>query len=800
MHDKEPGPRGSAAPRDDTLSVAGPAAPARPPAAPVPAMPASIGPYRIIGPLGEGGMGVVWEAEQQHPHRRVALKVMRRGHLVDEVHARMFHREAETLGRLKHPHIAAIYESGHTDDGHDYFAMELVRGATLDDWLQGRPPAVTPEELAVRLALMRAVCEAVHYAHQRGVIHRDLKPSNIIVTDESTTASGAGGPALPGIKILDFGLARLTDVETPGASMLTEVGMIKGTLPYMAPEQARGETDAIDVRTDVYALGVILYELLAGRRPYEVARAALVEAVRVICEQPPRPLGESWSGTRRLDGDIETIVGKALEKEPEQRYGSAAALAEDLGRYLASQPILARPPSLGYQLRKAFARNQLAFAFAGTALVLLVAFALSMSVLYRRSEANLERAQAAEARARANFGLARDAVDRYLDRVTESPDLKAAGLEPLRRDLLATAQEFYRKLAARGGGTAALRTDLAVAQWRLADVYRAMGESGPAETAYRQGIAAFAALLKADPGNAGYRHDQASIRSNLGMLYTDLGRWPDAEREFRAGLAGIDVSRERFLAAILHDRLAILYQRVPKVPESERESRAGIALREALAEADPSPINRNALVESYINLGMLYAITGRPAEAETWFRKGVPLADGLAAARPGDPLYANAQASTHGNLAGALVLLGRLDEARIEYGREVGPREELVRTHPRVIDYILTLGGAYTNLGELEVRAGRPAAALPWLARGVDTLERLLAVEPRHAVGRYYLSYTQGWRARALAALGRRSEALQAWDAALRFDDRGDPALRKARALAARAAGAPAETPARPGS
>ncbi len=287
-------------------------------------MPESIGEYRVIGVLGEGGMGIVYEAEQASPRRRVALKVIRGGQFVDETHVKMFQREAETLARLKHPNIGAIYESGRTEDGHHFFAMELVRGETLDRYLAGRADPTAPGELDHRLALFRKICDAVQYAHQRGVIHRDLKPSNIIVTDEGSvsgvTSSRLGSrAAAPTVKILDFGLARITE-EDIAMTQITEIGVIKGTLPYMAPEQARGDGEAIDIRTDVYALGVILYEMLAGRRPYDTARSALLEAVRVICEEPPASLSSTWGGGRKLDPDVETIVGTALEKEQDRRY------------------------------------------------------------------------------------------------------------------------------------------------------------------------------------------------------------------------------------------------------------------------------------------------------------------------------------------------------------------------------------------------------------------------------------------------------------------------------------------------
>ena len=216
-------------------------------------LPEKIGRYRILSRLGQGGMGIVYEAEQENPKRRVALKVVRGGRFVDDATIRLFRREAETLARLRHPNIGAIYESGHTEDGQHYFAMELVVGDTLDVYLSKRPKAITHEEIRFRLALFRRIADAVQYAHQRGVIHRDLKPSNIIVSrdaDSEVSVTTFHGVRLPDLKILDFGLARITESDAE-ATQVTEVGMLKGTLPYMSPEQARGQTEAIDVQKKV---------------------------------------------------------------------------------------------------------------------------------------------------------------------------------------------------------------------------------------------------------------------------------------------------------------------------------------------------------------------------------------------------------------------------------------------------------------------------------------------------------------------------------------------------------------------
>lgn len=330
--------------------------------------------YRVLGKLGQGGMGVVWRAYQESTRREVALKTTTALAGSSDRTARRFEREIELAARLEHPHIARVYDSGRHQGIH-YYAMELVDGLPLDRF-------VKKHELGreALLQLMHDIAQAVQHAHQRGIIHRDLKPSNILVT---TDAEGKPKPIL-----LDFGLAKLIDLEQQEADRteMTQQGQVAGTLAYMAPEQAAGQIDKLDTRTDIYALGVILYQLLTGRLPRDVSGPALDALKRIADNQIDRPRMPRDASTTMVDVELESLLLKCLEQEPDERYASAAALADDIEHYLRFEPLSARPATTGYFLRKRIRKHRKPLAIAGSvALVLLFAGLFGVYRLYSQS-------------------------------------------------------------------------------------------------------------------------------------------------------------------------------------------------------------------------------------------------------------------------------------------------------------------------------------------------------------------------------------------------------------------------------
>lgn len=392
--------------------------------------------YRVLRQVGLGGMGVVYEAEQERPQRRVALKLIRPD-LSDASIVRRFEREAQILGRLQHPGIAHVYQVGTVEVtyaggatvAHPYFAMELVQGANVDAYVMNERLSV-----AQRLELFARTCDALDYAHQQGVVHRDLKPGNILVT-------AAGQP-----KVLDFGVARVVAADVAPETLQTQTGELVGTLAYMSPEQLSGQRGQIDQRCDVYALGVVLFELLTGDLPYPVREVSMAEIPLIIRERDPARLTAYRAD---LHGELQIILDKALEKEPARRYPTAGELAADVRRYLRHEPLLARPVSSAYRLRKFVQRNTGLVAGLAATFAALVVGLVGMSVLaYNLAEQRdvAEQARASAVAESEKFAAISSFLTEDLLQAVD-PD-RAQGSDPTMRDVLdraaATLGERFR--------------------------------------------------------------------------------------------------------------------------------------------------------------------------------------------------------------------------------------------------------------------------------------------------------------------------------------------------------------------
>ncbi|MEM1072372.1 MAG: serine/threonine-protein kinase [Planctomycetota bacterium] len=608
---------------------------------PTPSDPERIAGYTVIGRLGEGGMGVVYKATQDFPRRTVALKVIK-PHMTSQSAFERFRFETQVLARLTHPGIAQIYDAGtvEIESGEQpYFAMELVRGKPLLEHVELR--ALTVRE---RLVLVRKIAEAVHHAHGRGIVHRDLKPSNIIVTEE-------GEP-----KILDFGVARTIGQDSGDASDLTEIGQLVGTLPYMSPEQVDGDPDEIDARSDVYSLGVVMYEVLAGSLPYRLDRKLLAEAMRIIREVEP---GRLSSISRVYRGDVETIVGKALEKDRIRRYQSASELAADIYRFLNDEPITARPASAIYQVRKFAKRHRVLAAGAGVGLFGIVAGLAVTSYQLQRTV----RAERATALANAGLAAALEEAEAQRDRASRT----VQQLENLTGSTLAFEQSIRRLT----GATAARRVlaqsaaqalepfgsmeDLPESvRRRLAEASVQVGSIGlldslepeMAHGAFVRGEALYRELLGARP-------DDPALRAGLVRSLTGLAR--SVVRRGGTQPAMAYAIEAETLAEALHAEVetpehALLYSDALRarggiLVRQGRDAEAAVVYEQAVAvldgvaqsEGDASGLEQtDARIAALTELAEALDALGRNARATELFDEALTGRRGLAAAFPSD--------------------------------------------------------------------------------------------------------------------------------------------------------------------
>lgn len=555
-NDRSNDPRNASVPdsSDRTLSTGGPGDAAA----------GQIGPHRLLQLLGEGGMGEVWLAEQKTPiHRTVALKLIKAGMDTKAVVAR-FESERQALALMDHPHIAQVYDAGSTTEGRPYFAMEYVPGLPITEYCDKH--RLTVEE---RLELFMQVCDGVQHAHQKAIIHRDLKPSNVLVVEHDNKA-------VP--KIIDFGLAKAMGQRLTDKTMFTELGVLIGTPEYMSPEQADQREQNVDTRTDVYSLGVILYELLVGVRPFEAKalRAAGLDAIlRMIREaEPPKPstkvrsMGngssaaaenrkeEPRSFARRLRGELDWITMKALEKDRARRYGAPSELSADISRYLRGEPVVAGPATTGYRIRKYATRHRIGLGAAASVLLLVIGFVVTQAIQLHRIRLERDRATritdfmtgmfkvSDPSEARGNSITAREILDKASNDIdaglTKDPELRAQmmqvmadvydnlGLYPRSQSLYERALEIRRRaLGPEHPDTLTSMNNLALVLWKEL-------RYPEAERLDRETIEIRRRVL-------GPEHpDTLKSMSNLALVLQDEGHYAEAEKLDRERL---DVER-----------------------------------------------------------------------------------------------------------------------------------------------------------------------------------------------------------------------------------------------------------------
>jgi serine/threonine-protein kinase len=689
--------------------------------------------FRILRPHARGGLGQVSVALDEELHREVALKEIQGQHADHPESRGRFLLEAEITGGLEHPGIVPVYGLGRYADGRPFYAMRFIRGDNLKDAIErfhgaekpGRDAGERALELRQLLGRFIDVCNAVAYAHSRGVLHRDLKPGNIML--------GSYGETL----VVDWGLAKPVDkfeglppsMEAPlRPSSLSEgtptlSGSAMGTPQYMSPEQAAGRLDLLGPASDVYSLGATLYCLLTGRAPFDDSDVGAV-LLKVQRGDFPRPRERN----RQVPPALDAICVRAMALKPEDRYESPRALADDIEHWLADERVSAWREPWSVRTLRWVRRHRTLVAGAAAAVVVATASLAVATVLLtaanqreglarelavaREQEANEQRDEAEKQRQKAeeNYQLARKAVDRYHTEISESVLLNEPGLQPLRKRLLEAAREFYQKFVDERSADAGVEDELGRAVFRLAQITGEIDSESKAIDLHREALQVFGKVAGGHRSTEEYQRDLASCYHHLGRLYRLTDQPDKAEESYRSALATWEELRrdhptsERDQAEMARTQLGLgnNLRVMGKLPAAASAYEKSLATREELLKANPSrPEYRRDVAISLNNLGMIAAALGQSDKAKTEFRRAALLQEGLAGDFPTISQYKNDLARTNYNLGDLAVRLGETTNATEAYGRAVALWEKLGQVHPAVTEFQTNLAEAFLGLAAL---------------------------------------------------------------------------------------------------
>jgi eukaryotic-like serine/threonine-protein kinase len=686
----------------------------------------TIGPYRVLRRIGQGGMGAVYLAERDGAEfkQQVAIKLVKRG-MDTEFVLRRFRNERQILAALNHPNIARLLDGGTTADGRPYFVMEYIAGKPITEYADEHRLSTVE-----RLRLFQEVCAAIHYAHQNLVIHRDIKPSNILVTADGTP------------KLLDFGIAKLLNPELAAQTIeATAVAIRLMTPEYASPEQVKGE--AITTASDIYSLGVLLYELLTGHRPYRLGSRAPHEVARVVCEEEPqRPStavrrvetyptaggtatitvtpdtvsrtrdGNPEKLRRRLAGDLDNIVLMAMRKEPQRRYASVDQFANDIRRHLEGRPVIARHDTMTYRAAKFIRRHK-----AGVMAALLIVVSLVAGAV-----TTLQQRARAERRFNDVRQLANSFLFEFHDAIKDLPGSTSA-----RELVVKRALEYLDSLAHEAGGDAQLQRELATAYQKVGDVqgnpfYSNLGDSAGALASYQKALAICNELVKKGPANV-------EDRRALAINYLRIG---DVNRGTGDMKAAVEAYQE------------------------------GVRLAEGLLEGDQLGLpTSQELWRGYRNLAYAQALAGDFSTGLESLRKGQTLGENLIAAHPEDAQLRHEMAATLVVMGRAQGEMGNLTAALETFQKARAIDEQLAAAEPNNVIFTKSLASICLDMGDVYSHVGNPRGAAESYRRAYAIIEQVAAADPADVQAQRSLAAAQINLGRALAKLNQFADALQ---------------------------------------